>query len=127
MKICGSARFVRYPPAAIRSCARCHVNLTIHRLRRYRAPVKISIKMKAISRRQFLQVAGAAMLVAALPAAEGHGNGQGPKRVRVRPLAHPNHLRPGEIAFCRRARFSTAAGAILAVAARGLDAEIYVE
>ena len=88
---------------------------------------KIFYRMKAISRRRFLQVAGATMLVAALPAIGGRRNGQGPKRVRVRPLASSPEISPAQRAFYRRARFATAADAMRAVASRGMTAEIYVE
>jgi len=86
--------------------------------------------MKTISRRQFIQVAGATMLVAvAVPAiGSGHGNGHhGQKRVRVRPLSSEGHLRPAERAFYHRARFESAADAMRALASRGMTAEIYVK
>jgi len=85
------------------------------------------IEMKAISRRRFLQVAGAAMLVAAMPAVGGGHNRRGPKKIRIRPLASEGNLRPGAIAFYRRAKFATAADAMRAVASRRMKAEIYVE
>lgn len=84
--------------------------------------------MKAISRRHFLQVAGATMLVAALPAIGGGGqNRRGVKRVRVRKMAGQGNSSPSERAFYQRARFDTAADAMRAVASRGMTAEIYVE
>lgn len=89
--------------------------------------------MKPISRRHFLQVAGAAMLTAAaVPAignghGHGHGHRHGQKRVRVRPLSSQENLSPKERAFYRRARFETAADAMRAVASRGMTAEIYTE
>ena len=70
------------------------------------------IEMKAISRRRFLQVAGATMLIAAMPAVGGGHKRRGPKKIRIRPLAAERNLRPGEIAFYRRAKFATAADAI---------------
>lgn len=83
--------------------------------------------MKEISRRRFLQVSGAALMaVAAIPAMGGHGNHNGAKRVRIRPVPGAD-LRPGEISFYRRAKFATAADAMRAAASRGLKAEIYVE
>ena len=83
--------------------------------------------MKEISRRRFLQVSGAALMaVAAIPAMGGHGNHNGAKRVRIRPVPGAD-LRPGEISFYRRARFATAADAMRAVAAHRMNAEIYVE
>ena len=84
--------------------------------------------MKAISRRNFLQVAGVALLAAALPAIGGGGrNRRGVKRVRIRKLAGQGNPSPAERAFYQRARFATAADAVRAVASRGLAAEIYVE
>lgn len=88
---------------------------------------KISTEMKGISRRRFLQVAGITTLLAALPAVGGHGHGQGPKRVKVRPLVPNQDLSPTERAFFRKARFRTAADAMRAVASRRMKAEIYVE
>jgi hypothetical protein len=49
------------------------------------------------------------------------------KRVRIRPLSSQGDLRPGEIAFYRRAKFATAADAMRAVASRGMAAKIYLE
>ena len=119
---------VRPSPKAVTSeCTCCHAKLSIHYLRRYRVQVKVTLKMKAISRRQFLKVTGAAMLTAALPAVGGHGNGQGPKRVRARPLSASQAISSAERAFYQRARFETAADAMRAVASRGMTAEIYVE
>ena len=84
------------------------------------------IGMSEISRRRFLQVAGAALVAAAvLPSLGGAGNPAGEKRVRLRPLSGAD-LRPGEIAFYRRARFATAADAMRAAAARRMAAEICV-
>ena len=83
--------------------------------------------MNKISRRQFLQGAGAAVTLLALPALGGMKSKNGQKRVRVRPLASQTNLRPGEISFYRRARFATAADAMRAAASRGLTAEIYAE
>ena len=87
------------------------------------------IKMKGISRRQFLQGAGAAVAAATLltlPALGGTKAKNGKKRVRIRPVSSAN-LRPGEISFYRRARFATAADAMRAVASRRVIAEIYNE
>lgn len=84
-------------------------------------------QMKTISRRHFLQVAGAALLVASLPAVGGGRNRRGVKRVRVRKLAGQGNATPAERAFYQRARFSTAADAMRAVASRRMTAEIYVE
>ena len=82
--------------------------------------------MKGISRRKFLQVAGAAMVAAvALPSLGSAKNHNGEKRVRIRPLPGAA-LRPGEIAFYRRAKFDTAADAMRAVASRRMTAEVYV-
>jgi len=88
--------------------------------------------MKTISRRQFIQVAGATILAAvAVPAmGRGHGNGNGnhgQKRIRVRPLSSQGNLSPAERAFYRRARFETAADAMRATASRGMTVEIYME
>ena len=83
--------------------------------------------MNEISRRQFLQVAGAAMVAAmAIPTLGVPGNNNGQKRVRIRPVPDAV-LRPGEISFYRRARFATPADAMRAAAARGVTGEIYVE
>ena len=85
------------------------------------------IKMKGISRRQFLQGAGAAVAAATLmtlPALGGTKAKNGAKRVRIRPVSTAN-LRPGEISFYRRARFATAADATRAVASRRMAAEIF--
>ncbi|MGD9611521.1 MAG: twin-arginine translocation signal domain-containing protein [Kiritimatiellia bacterium] len=83
--------------------------------------------MNEISRRRFLQVAGAALVaVAAIPSWGGSRNHSGQKRVRIRPVPDAD-LRPGEMSFYRRARFETAADAMRAAASRGLKAEIYVE
>lgn len=88
----------------------------------------MSIEMNGISRRKFLQVAGAAIVaVAAIPSLGGtKGNKNGQMRVRIRPVPGAD-LRPGEISFYRRARFATAADAMRAVASRRMKAEIYVE
>ena len=83
--------------------------------------------MKAISRRRFLQVAAATMLVAALPASGGARSRRGEKRIRVRPLASQGGVSAAERAFCQRARFASAADAMRAAASRGMTAEIYVE
>ena len=89
--------------------------------------VKMIVEMREISRRQFLQVAGTAILAAAaLPALGGAKARHGEKRVRIRPVSGAD-LRPGEIAFYRRARFATAADAMRAAAARGFVGEIYAE
>ena len=85
------------------------------------------VEMKAISRRRFLQVAGATMLVAAVPAVGGGQNRWGPKKIRIRPLSSEGNLCPGEISFYRRAKFATAADAMRAVASRRMTAEIYAE
>ena len=88
----------------------------------------MSVGMKEITRRKFLQVAGAAMVAVALPSlgkpGGNNGNHNGEKRVRIRPVPGAN-LRPGEIAFYRRAKFWTAADAMRAVASRGAKAEVY--
>jgi hypothetical protein len=90
--------------------------------------LKISIEMNRISRRRFLQIAGAAVLTAAVavPAIGGGRNHHGVKRVRVRKLAGQGNPTPAEIAFYQRARFATAADAMRAVASRRMTAEIYV-
>lgn len=83
--------------------------------------------MKEISRRKFLQVAGAAFVaVAAIPSWGGPGNHSGAKRVRIRPVPDAD-LRPGEISFYRRARFATAADAMRATASRKLTGVVYME
>ena len=86
--------------------------------------------MNKISRRQFLQGAGAAVAAVTLmtlPALGGTKSKNVQKRVRVRPLASQADLRPGEISFYRRARFASAADAMRAVASRRLTGEIYTE
>ena len=84
--------------------------------------------MKAISRRQFLQTAGVAMLMATLPALGRGGRGRRrEKNIKIRSLIPLGHLTPAERAFIQHARFATAADAMRAVAARRLKAEIYVE
>ena len=84
-------------------------------------------EMREISRRTFLQVAGTAILAAAaLPALGGAKARHGEKRVRIRPVSGAD-LRPGEIAFYRRARFATAADAMRAAAARRMNGAVYVE
>ena len=83
--------------------------------------------MNEISRRKFLQIAGAAIVAAvAIPFVNGAKakNGQGLFRVRS---ISSDPLRPGEIAFCGNARFVTAADAMRATASRRLTAEIYAE
>ena len=88
--------------------------------------VRIRIKVKGISRRRFLQGAGAVMVAAAaIPCLGGAKAKNGEKRVRIRPVSTAN-LRPGEITFYRRARFATAADAMRAVASRRMNAVIYV-
>ena len=85
------------------------------------------IEMNEISRRKFLQVAGAAILAAAaMPALGGAKARHGEKRVRIRPVPGAN-LRTGEISFYRRARFATAADAMRAAAARRMNGTVYVE
>ena len=82
--------------------------------------------MNVISRRRFLQVAGATMLAATMASVPASGERQsGPRRIRVR-MVSPNP-RPAELAFCRRARFQSAADAMRALASRRLTAEIYRE
>ena len=55
----------------------------------------MSLEMNEISRRKFLQVAGAAMVaIAAIPSLGGSGNHNGEKRVRIRPVPGAD-LRPG--------------------------------
>ena len=81
--------------------------------------------MKAISRRQFLQTAGVAMLMATLPAlGRGGRDRRRQKNIRVRSLVPLGHLTPADRAFIQRARFATAADAMRAVAARRLDAAV---
>ena len=89
----------------------------------------MQIKMKAISRRRFLQVAGATILVAAVaaPAFGGGRNHKGPKKIRVRPLPSQRDLSSSQQSFFHRARFATAADAMRVTASRGLIAEIYEE
>lgn len=90
----------------------------------------MTIEMKGISRRKFLQVAGAAIVaVAAIPTLGGTGGRHrgDVKRVRVRPHDAQQELSPAEKAFCRRARFATAADAMRAAAARGVAVVIYTE
>ena len=88
-------------------------------------------KMKAISRRRFLQVAGAAMVLAVATAIPAIGGDDKPKSwrcpVRVRPLSSSKNLRQSELAFYRKARFSCAADAMRALASRGMTGEIYAE
>ncbi len=89
--------------------------------------LKIINKMKAISRRKFMQMAGAMFVaVAACPVWSGAKAKNGEKRVRIRPVSFAN-LRPGEISLYRRARFATAADAMRAVASRRMTAHIYTE
>ena len=83
--------------------------------------------MSAMSRRRFLQVAGAAMALAALPAVGGRSRSQREKRIRIRPFPPQAPLSPSQRAFFDRAQFETAADAMRAVASRGVTAEIYVE
>ena len=84
--------------------------------------------MNEISRRRFLQVAGAAIVaVAVIPTLGGTKEAHnGQKRVRIRPVAGAD-LRPGEISFYRRARFATPADAMRAAAARRMNGTVYVE
>ena len=84
--------------------------------------------MNGISRRKFLQVAGAAIVAAAaIPSLGGTKKKKknGEKRVRVRPYNANQKLTPSEIDFCDRARFTTAADAMRAAAARGIPVVIY--
>ena len=82
--------------------------------------------MKTMSRREFLQVAGATMLVAALPSIGGGKNRPGEKRVRIRPASGRQDVSLSEKAFCQRARFATVSDAMRAAAARRIAAEIIV-
>lgn len=83
--------------------------------------------MNEISRRRFLQVAGAAIVAAvAIPSVNGAKARNGQGLLRVRPISSDS-LRPGEIVFYSNARFATAADAMRATASRRLTAEIYVE
>ena len=85
------------------------------------------LEMHEISRRKFLQIAGATILaVATLPALGGAKARHGEKHVRIRPVQGAN-LRPGEISFYRRARFATPADAMRAAAARRMNGTIYME
>lgn len=86
----------------------------------------MSFEMNEISRRRFLQVAGAAVVAAALPSLGGAKNPNGEKRVRIRPVPGAD-LRPGEVSFYRRAKFWTAADAMRAVASRKMAGIIYLE
>ena len=83
--------------------------------------------MNGISRRRFLQVAGAAIVAAvAIPSVNGAKARNGQGLLRVRPISSDS-LRPGEIVFYSNARFATAADAMRATASRRLTAEIYVD
>ena len=82
-------------------------------------------KMKAISRREFFQVAGVALFVATLPAMGGGRHRRGPKKFCIEALHPAGDLTPKQMAFIRRARFDTAADAMRAVASRGMRARIY--
>lgn len=68
-----------------------------------------------------------AITMLTLPAIAGSRNRHREKRVRVRKLAGQGNPSPSERAFYQRARFTTAANAMRAVASRGMTAEIYVE
>ena len=74
-----------------------------------------------------MQVAGAAIVAAAaIPSLGGTKKKKnGEKRVRVRPYNANQKLTPSEIVFCDRARFTTAADAMRAAAARGIPVVIY--
>lgn len=84
--------------------------------------------MSAITRRKFLQLAGSAMLLAALPVASGASKKAKPFRraVRIRPLS-TQIVTHSEQAFMRRARFECAADALRALASRGMTGEAYAE
>ena len=83
--------------------------------------------MNEISRRRFLQVAGAAIVAAvAIPSVNGAKARNGQGLLRVRPISSDS-LRPAEIVFYSNARFATAADAMRATASRRLTAEIYVD
>ena len=92
---------------------------------------KMSCRMKEISRRHFLQMAGATVVAAMATAIPVVGEGEKPRQwhrpaVRIRPLSSANSISKSEQAFYRKARFSCAADAMRAVASRGMTAEIYV-
>lgn len=83
--------------------------------------------MIPVTRRGFLQAAGAAALATALMAVPADGAGRarrGLRKVRVRPL-HPNRCSASHKAFCQKAKFYTAADAIRVVARRNFECEIY--
>ena len=85
------------------------------------------IEMNEISRRKFLQIAGAAIVAAvAIPSISGAKAKNGQSLIRIRPLSSDG-LRPGEVIFYGNARFATAADAMRAAASRRLTAEIYAE
>ena len=87
----------------------------------------MSVGMKEITRRRFLQVAGAAIMAAVvIPSVSGAKAKYGQGSFRVRPISSDS-LRPGEVVFYSNARFATAADAMRATASRRLTAEIYVE
>lgn len=66
------------------------------------------------------------MLAATLPVIDDENNRNGAKQVRVRPASNCQNISPSERAFCRHARFATAADAMRAAAARRIVAEIIV-
>ena len=82
--------------------------------------------MSALSRRVFLQLAGAAtggLALAATWAAEGSRRPKARRTLRVRSAGGAGGVKSQE-SFCRRARFVSAADALRAAAARGLTGEI---
>ncbi|MBU1694220.1 MAG: twin-arginine translocation signal domain-containing protein [Verrucomicrobia bacterium] len=85
--------------------------------------------MKPVTRRGFLQVAGAAALGAtafSVLTPKLARSDRKRRQVRLQPVPATS-FHPADEAFCKRARFPTAADAVRVAARRGLSAEIYRE
>ena len=83
-------------------------------------------KMKAISRRQFLQMAGASAVAVAAISIPGISKGEeGQGEIKVRSL--PPGARGRKISFCQTATFPSAPDAFRVLASRGIEAEIYID
>lgn len=81
--------------------------------------------MKAISRRQFLQLAGASVVTiaaASMPRISKGDEGQG--EIKARSL--PEGARVRDVGFCSTATFPSAPDAFRVLASRGIEAEVYV-
>jgi len=84
--------------------------------------------MKAISRRRFLQVAGASVVAVAAVSIPGISKGdEGEGVIRVRNTPAVLGMRTKRRTFCQQATFPSAPDALRVLASRGIEAEIFID